>query len=105
MQINRHHLAVSLCSAAISNYTTPLLPLQVRFSWMLPMRLLMLIGYAKMYQTVGKAHPWLEAAIVNFGALAVTKVMESRMRKLYRCCQKRMSKAEQAQTNQQLKAE
>lgn len=65
--------------------------LQVRISWILPLRALLFIGYGQLYTQTSKPYPWSQSLLLNCSCLLVNFIMQKRTRYLYAQRVKRLS--------------
>ncbi|KAF5835390.1 hypothetical protein DUNSADRAFT_7474 [Dunaliella salina] len=56
---------------------------QVRLAWMLPLRLMLTVGFGLWYERAGLWAPWLQALLLNACSLAVAKAIDTRYRRMY----------------------
>lgn len=54
---------------------------QVRLSWLLPLRVVLFVGYGLFYRLSGLQHPWLQSAGVHATSFVVSWAVDAR----YRC--------------------
>ncbi|KAF5843368.1 hypothetical protein DUNSADRAFT_17946 [Dunaliella salina] len=56
---------------------------QVRLSWLLPLRVVLLVGYGLFYRLSGLQHPWLQSAGVHATSFVVSWAVDARYRYIF----------------------